>query len=67
MKKIKRAIKRFILKRELKYWWYELESLELALEYCNEVPDDKTQQYLGAVHECRAIINGLKLILKKTQ
>lgn len=67
MKKIKRAIKHFILKRELKYWQYELESLELALEYCNEVPDDKTQQYLDAVHECWAIINGLKLILKKTQ
>lgn len=66
MKKIKCAIKHFILKRELKYWQYELKSLELALEYCNEIPDDKTQPYLDAVHECWAIIEGLKLILKKT-
>lgn len=66
MKKIKCAIKHFILKRELKYWQYELESLELALEYCNEIPNDKTQPYLDAVHECWAIIEGLKLILKKT-
>lgn len=66
MKKIKCAIKHFILKRELKYWQYELESLELALEYCNEIPDDKTQPCLDAVHECWTIIEGLKLILKKT-
>lgn len=65
MKKIKRAIKRYLLKREIEYWRHELRSLELALEYFNEVPGDKTQPCLDAVHECWTIIDGLKLALKR--
>lgn len=59
-------LRRWMIKRELKKWRQELQSLELALEYCNEVPDGKEQPYLDAVHECWQVIDGLKILLKQT-
>ena len=67
MKHIKRAIKRWLYKRELECWRNELLSLELTLEYCHEVPKEKVQPYLDAVHECWKVIDGLKVLLEHNQ
>lgn len=66
MKKIKRAIKRQLYKSELKRWRNDLLSLELTLEYCNEVPKEKAQPYLDKVHECWKVIDGLKVLIDRS-
>lgn len=55
--------KLWFLKRELKKWQFNLESLEIALEYSNSLTDDEIEMGLEAVHECWKIIDGLKLLI----
>ncbi|GEM_PF-3916416 len=65
MKRIKQLIKRQFYKRELKRWRHELLSLELTLEYCDEVPKEKMQPFLDKVHECWKVIDGLKVLINR--
>ena len=58
--------KRWLYKRELAKWQHELLSLEMTLEYCNEIPKDKAQPYLDAVHECWKAIDGLKVLINRS-
>lgn len=60
-----KGIKRWLYKRELEKWRHELQSLELTLEYCDEVSKEKAQPYLDKVHECWKVIDGLKVLINR--
>ena len=60
-----KEIKRWLYKRELERWQHELLSLELTLEYCDEVSKEKAQPYLDKVHECWKVIDGLKVLINR--
>lgn len=66
MKRIKRVIKRQFYKHELERWRHELLSLELTLEYCDEVPKEKMQPFLDKVYECWKVIDALKLLISRS-
>ena len=61
-----KGIKRWLYKRELERWQRELLSLELTLEYCDEVSKEKVQPYLEKVHECWKVIDGLKVLIDRS-
>lgn len=61
-----KMIKQWLYKRELERWQHELESLELTLEYCDELSEGKEQHYLDKVHECWKVIDGLKVLINRS-
>lgn len=57
-------LKRWFYKRELKYWRYELLSIELALEYSNLQDSEEAERLIQAHEDCVTIINGLKILIE---
>jgi len=57
-------ITKWILKRQLRKYEASLMSLELAIEFCH-VDESNAPSLLEAHTECRAIYDGLRLLLKK--